>query len=159
VSDDSLRLAFASYATDVISPDNNGTSDVFVRDLAAGTNILVSMGVNGQQASGGFSSTPVLSGNGRFVAFLSSATNLFNGQVNRPVDVFGRDPHAGTNILVSASITPNRGGSGDLSSPLISADGRYVAFLSRATDLVVGSTGTFWRDLTSGTLSYLTGSS
>jgi Tol biopolymer transport system component len=159
VSDDSSRLAFASYSTDLLSTDNNGTSDIFMRDLAAGTNILVSMGVNGQQALGGFSSSPVLSGNGRFVAFLSSATNLFNGQVNRAVDVFVRDLDAGTNILVSASITPNRGGSGDSSSPVISADGRYIAFLSRATDLVVGATGTFWRDLTSGSVSYLTGSS
>jgi Tol biopolymer transport system component len=160
LSDDSLRFAFASYANDLISTDNNGTSDVFVRDLATGTNILVSMGVNGQQALGGFSGSPVLSGNGRFVAFVSTATNLFTGQSNRAVDVFVRDLDAGSNILVSVSTTPNRGGSGDSSSPFISADGRYVAFLSRATDLTVGgAAGTFWRDLTSVSVTYLTGSS
>jgi WD40-like Beta Propeller Repeat/Bacterial TSP3 repeat len=160
VSDDSLRLTFASYATDLLSTDNNGTSDIFVRDLSAGTNFLVTVGNNGQRASGGFSASPVLSGNGRFVAFLSTATNLFTGQVNRAVDVFVRDLDAGTNILVSASTTPNRGGNNDSSSPLISADGRYVAFLSKASDLTVGgAAGTFWRDLTSGTVSNLTGSS
>jgi len=131
-----------------------------VRDLAAGTNFLVSMGVNGQQALGGFSGSPVLSGNGRFVAFLSTATNLYTGQVNRAVDLFVRDLDAGTNILVSASTTPNRGGNGDSSAPLISADGRYVAFLSRASDLIVGGgAGTYWRDLVSGTVTFLTGSS
>jgi hypothetical protein len=160
VNDDSSRLAFASYATDLISTDNNGTSDIFVRDLNAGTNLLVSAGVNGQPALGGFSGSPVLSGNGRFVAFLSTATNLFPGQVNRAVDVFVRDLNAGTNILVSVSTTATRGGSGDSSAPLISADGRYVAFLSKASDLAGGGgAGTYWRDLVSGTVSYLTGSS
>jgi Tol biopolymer transport system component len=160
ISDDSSRMVFASYAGDLISTDNNGSSDIFMHDLTTGANILVSVGVNGQQALGGFSGSPVLSGDGRFVAFLSTATNLYTGQVNRAVDVFVRDLDAGTNILVSASTTPNRGGLNDSSSPLISADGRYVAFLSRASDLTVGgAAGTFWRDLTSSSVTYLTGSS
>ncbi len=159
LSDDSLRLVFSSYARDLTLNDNNEASDVFVRDLVAGTNALVSAGTNGQPALGGSSANPVLSGNGRFVAFVSAATNLVADRAIHSVDMYVRDLDAGTNFLVSASTNGTSGGSGDSSAPLISADGRYVAFLSKAFDLGPGTTGTYWRDLASNSATYLAGSS
>jgi hypothetical protein len=153
-------LVLSSYATDLTANDNNEASDIFIRNLLTGANVLVSAGTNGKPALGGSSATPVLSGNGRFVAFVSAATNLVAGRASRSVDVFVRDLDAGTNLLVSASTNGTGGGNGDSSAPLISADGRYVAFLSKATDLGAGPTiGTYWRDLASNSVTYLAGSS
>lgn len=85
-----------------------------------------------------------ISADGRYVAFASSAPNLSAGQEDRNhpyfgSDVFLRDMVAGTTILVSRSASsPNQTGNGGSYSPAISADGRYVAFVSGATDLVPG---------------------
>jgi Tol biopolymer transport system component len=157
LSDDGRKIVFTSSADDLVPNDFNGTSDVFAFDLAAGTNMLVSAGVDGNAAAGS-SFYPALSSGGRFVAFISTATNLVAGQMNQSVNfvnVFLRDLQAGTNALVSVApdgITP---GNGDAAMPAISQDGRYVVFLSRASNLASGASAstanTYLRDLVSGT--------
>jgi TolB protein len=83
----------------------------------------------------GLSFNPALSANGRFVAFASSSTNLVAGDDNSVPDVFVRGVRRGELRLVSTSIDggPANGPSG---SPSLSADGRWIAFVSYAGDLV-----------------------
>ncbi|MBK7644637.1 MAG: PD40 domain-containing protein [Planctomycetes bacterium] len=111
-----------------------------MRDLVAGTTQLVSVDSSGAQAngaSGHFGDT--ISSDGRFVAFRSAATNLVTGDTNAALDVFVRDRVNSTTERVSVS-TSGMQGNGISQEPAISADGRYVAFQSLATNLVAGDT-------------------
>jgi Tol biopolymer transport system component len=147
ISDDGNLIAFASTAFDLVPGDANGASDVFVRNLAAGTTTRVSANFTGGDADLG-SFVPAISGDGRFVAFESSATNLVPGDGNGARDVFVRDLAAATTTRVSVSSTGTEGNGGS-SRPAISRDGRFVAFLSSATNLVLPATagGVYVRDL------------
>ena len=82
---------------------------------------------------------PVISSDGRYVAFSSSASNLVPGDTNGSEDVFVRDRKLGTTRRVSVSSTEAQG-NGDSWAPAISSDGRYVAFSSSASNLVPGDT-------------------
>src|SRR5258705_3107994 len=101
VSDDGLRVVFASYATDLVPGDTNGFLDVFVRDVGAETTVRVSVDSAGHQTNanslGGFS----ISGNGRFVVFSSEADNLVAGDTNGADDIFVHDIRTGQTILAS----------------------------------------------------------
>jgi Tol biopolymer transport system component len=160
VSSNGQFVAFYSDADDLVPNDMNGNCDVFVRDLVLGTNLLVSVNTNGF-AGDSISIDPAISGDGRYVVFTSSADDLVPGDTNRAQDIFIRDLQAGTTVLVSVSpdgITP---GNADSFSPAISADGRYVLFHSKATNLAAGSFGTgienlFFRDLQTGATYALT---
>jgi Tol biopolymer transport system component len=82
---------------------------------------------------------PSASADGRFVAFISSASNLVPGDVNQRPDVFVRDHQLGTTILVSRASGPGPADANNRSdNPSISGDGRFVAFQSGATNLVPG---------------------
>lgn len=150
---DGSTVAFQSYASDLVSGDSNGTSDAFVRDLVAGTTMLVSVNTSGNSGNG-FSDKPVISADGSNVAFASDASDLVSDDSNGTRDVFVHNLVAGTTTLVSVN---SSGTSGNSSSdkPVISADGSTVAFESDASDLVSGDgNGTrdvFVRDLVAGT--------
>jgi Tol biopolymer transport system component len=150
ITPDGRFVAFASYSDNLVSNDSNASEDVFVSDLFLGTNFLVSVGVDGSSATGGYSASPVISSNGQFVAFVSTAVNLVPGRSNLFNNIFLRDLRAGTNSLVSVSTSGVDAGNGDAWAPSISSDGRYVAFLSRARNIAPGLSGvgpnTFWRD-------------
>jgi Tol biopolymer transport system component len=153
VSADGRWVAFASSADDLVLNDTNNAPDVFVRDLVGGATVLASVGFDGSPARGGASDNPLISADGRYVVFLSSATNLTAGQINTNWNVFRRDLQAGTNTLVSVGINGVSPGNGDASDPVMSPDGRYVAFLSAANNLATGITSgvnTFWRDVNLG---------
>jgi hypothetical protein len=150
LSADGRWAAFASYATDLVTNDFNNDRDVFVSDLWTGSNILVSGGMDGNSASGGSSVTPVISANGRFVAFVSAASNLVANDTNGAADVFVRDLQSGTATLASVDSSGVPLGFGDSSAPVISRDGRYVAFLVK-TNVSITYPSTFWRDMISGT--------
>lgn len=137
-------VAFASFATNLVRGDTNAQSDVFVRDLRAGVTRRASVGTGGAQANGG-TGFPAISAGGRFVAFASSATNLVPGDTNGSEDVFVRDRRARTTTRVSlgAGGAQGNGDSPTVSFPAISADGRFVAFDSAATNLVRGDTNAF----------------
>ena len=142
VSGDGRYVAFASTARlDVVSgttrdphTDNEPLPQVFVRDLEAATTVRVSVGTPGLVLDGA-SYEPSIDRNGRLVAFASRATNLVRHDRNRSADVFVRDLRNRTTDLVSRN--PNgRTGNGPSGHPSISADGRYVAFESDASDLI-----------------------
>ena len=155
VSADGSSVAFTSEADNLVSGDTNGWRDIFVCNLLFGTNALVSVATNGLGADG-MSMEPVISGDGRYVAFTSSADNLVPRDTNLVRDVFVRDFLAGTTALASAAGTGTGSGNGDSYSPAISADGRYVLFRSLALNLAAGSftsgyENLFVRDLQRGT--------
>ena len=80
ISADGRWVAFASYANDLVPNDTNNASDIFVCDRWSSSNTLVSVGQNGGSALGGDSFAPTISTNGRYVVFVSAATNLTAGQ-------------------------------------------------------------------------------
>ena len=152
LSDDGRFLVYTSTAGDVVPDDGNGTADVFVFDAKTGSNALVTKGTDGAVGSN-FSGGARISGDGRYIVFSSSATNLVAGDTNGVADVFVRDLVAGTTTLASAKDRTSTGGSGASGNATISADGRYVAFESRAADLVPGilpGANVFLRDRTEG---------
>lgn len=153
-SADGRWVAFASDATNLTPDDTNGWRDVFVADLAAGTNVLVSISTNGFVGSG-LSYEPVISGDGRYVAFTSTATNLAAGDANRTPDVFVRDLQTGITLLASRRANGTGAGNSNSHSPVLSADGRWLLFRSQAKDLAAGTfsglDNLFLRDLPLGT--------
>lgn len=138
ISADGRQVAFQSSATNLVAGDANGADDVFVRDLAAGTTTRVSSGAAGVDGDAA-SFNPRISPDGRFVAFVSYAANLVTGDTNAELDAFVRDLAEGTTLRVSIGFSGAQSdGPCDLTS--VSADGRYVAFSSSATNLVDGNT-------------------
>ena len=148
ISSNGRFVAFLSEASDLASgvTDANGTSDVYLWDRVIGTTVLVSR-QNGSRttAASGMSSAPVISANGRFVAFESLAPDLVDLEdqpfFHPPSDVYVWDRRTGEILPVSRSASQSgRMADGPSYAPSISADGRYVAFVSLATDLVAGFT-------------------
>lgn len=131
-------VAFESPAFNLVPMDGNASTDVFVRDVANGLTILVSVDSAGTQGNRN-SFNPSISDDGRYVAFDSSSSNLVLPDGNNQQDVFVRDLLAFSTFRVSVSSTGAEGN--NLSgSAAISADGRVVAFTSRATNLVDSDT-------------------
>ena len=133
ISADGRYIAFYSAASSLVLGDNNGAPDIFVRNLRTGITTRVSVDANGQEANG-ISDTATMSPDARFVAFGSLASNLVPGDTNGVYDIFVRDIQAGT--IVRASVDSSGAElDGDSFGPSLSADGRYVAFHSRAGNL------------------------
>lgn len=130
-------VAFRSVATNLVANDNNGFSDIFVRDLVNGTTTRVSVATGGVEAVDGNSNNPSISADGRYVSFSSSATNLVPGDNNGANDVFVHDRQTGITTLISTDGT-GAPGNGASDSSAISGDGNIVAFRSLATNLVGG---------------------
>lgn len=155
ISADDRYVCFQSLAGDLVPGDTNLAFDVFVRDLLLGTTERVSVSSTGAQSGTfEFSVDPAISADGRFVAFASTATTFAANDANEQLDVFVHDRITGATALVSV------GGSGSPATgsselPSISADGRYVAFVSSAADLVQGDTNgvrdVYVRDRSTGT--------
>jgi Tol biopolymer transport system component len=158
ISDDGRYVAFSSYATVLVSGDTNRKADVFVRDRVARTTERVSVSSLGAQANGDSHSYPfpnsvVISADGRFVSFGSSASNLVPGDTNtcsvqfyysytspgQCPDIFVRDRQERTTTLVSLN---NAGGQANNASfrPVMSSNGTVITFLSLAINLAPGGT-------------------
>jgi Tol biopolymer transport system component len=155
ISADGRYALFESSASDLTPNDTNNATDVFVRDLIIGTTTLVSVSTNGFPGNGA-SRSPVMTPDGHFVAFVSAANNLVPGDKNRIPDVFVRDLQSGTTVLASvgAVSTNSTIPIGSSEAPAITPDGRYVAFMSTATNLVSGVPAggdVYVRDLIAGT--------
>jgi Tol biopolymer transport system component len=141
ITPDGRYVAFASYAASLVPGDTNRTLDIFVKDRQTGKTTRVSTDSNGNQGTNGqaFSynqTVPSISANGRYVAFESNFNNLVTGDSNGMNDVLVKDMLSGETTRVSIGLNgvQANGASGD---PSISADGRYVAFKSNASNLVV----------------------
>lgn len=123
---DGLKVAFSSDATNLVSGDTNGAADVFVRDIVTGRTERVSVSSAGAQANGA-SHSPAISVDGRFVAFVSQATNLVSGDTNGVADIFLRDRTRGVTTRVSMTTA---GGqlNGPSRSPRLSLFGRHIVY-------------------------------
>ena len=138
ISGDGQRVVFASTASNLVPADTNLQSDVFVRDRAAGTTTRMSVDSNGAQATGS-SITPAIAGDGGTATFVSSAANLVAGDTNGRLDVFVHDLATGATQRVSVA-TDGSQTTSDSFAPSVSRDGRRVAFVSLASNLVGGDT-------------------
>ena len=158
LSDDGNRVSFVSTASNLTANDTNGAvTDIFVRDIAAGTTVLASVAIGGGSGDAG-SSGASISGNGRYVVFQSDATNLVAGDTNGATDIFVRDLQTNTTTRVSTATDGSQ--SNELSGQaVISADGRYVVFFSLASNLVQGDTNglrdIFLKDMVTGNVTRL----
>ena len=137
VSADGRYVAFYSSSVDLVAGDTNNRPDVFVRDLVLGTTVKVSVASDGTQANG-TSGYPRISPDGRYVAFQSGADNLAPGGQLDTYDVFVRDLQTATTSLVSHNSATAIGSGHSSYYPSMSADGRFVAFISDSPNLVPG---------------------
>src|SRR2546422_11220325 len=120
----------------VLTAAINGLADSAVQAVS-----LANPSIPATDGGNSDSSGSVISADGRFVLFLSSASNLStNDDGGRFVDVFLRNRTNNTTTLVSVNLTGAGGGNGHSVSPVISTDGRYVAFESEAANLVPNDT-------------------
>jgi uncharacterized repeat protein (TIGR01451 family) len=135
VSESGRFVAFASFADNLVPEDTNGVTDIFVRDRLTGTTQRVSVSSAGRQADGpsgllGLMGGPSISGDGRYIAFDSDATNLARGDRDISPDVFVHDRLTGETTLVSVPSAVVA--LFDAIRPDISRDGRFVAFKGTA---------------------------
>jgi hypothetical protein len=142
ISGDGRFVTFASYATNLVLGDSNNRPDVFVHDRQTQETTRVSVDSDGVEGNGD-SLDPVISADGRFVAFVSDANNLVPGDTNTAYDIFLHDRQTKETTRVSVD-SSGAEGNGDSLEPAISADGRFVAFKSYATNLVPGDTNNQW---------------
>ncbi len=131
-------VAFESDATNLVPGDTNGERDIFVRDRLLGLTNRISVSSSGAQANGD-SNGAALDAKGRFVAFVSSASNLVTGDTNDAKDVFVHDRHLDVTSRVNLSSAGAQANRGSLTAAL-DAKGRFVAFHSSADNLVAGDT-------------------
>lgn len=139
ISLDNRWIAFFSFSSNLVAtPDTNGVHDIYLHHVPTGVTTRVSLGLGGAQTNGG-SRYPVLSGDGRYLAYESAASNLVPGDTNGVRDVFLYDRVTGSTTRISTAA----GGAqadGESVDSFVSPDGRYVAFESTATNLVPGDT-------------------
>lgn len=147
-------VAFTSRANNLAPNDPDTLDDAYVRDLVLGVTELVSVDSSGVHHPGR-SKANTLSADGRFVSFESTANGLMPNDLDGDSDVFVRDRLTGTTLACSVNAA---GQPGDRASEVsvLSPDGRFVAFRSRAGNLVPGDTNDEWdvflRDLQLGTI-------
>jgi Tol biopolymer transport system component len=141
ISADGRYVAFASNAGNLVPGDTNGIYDIFVHDRQTGATSRVSVSSDGSEGNDS-SARPSISADGRYAVFSSVAGNLVSGDTNGFEDIFVHDRQTGATSRVSVSSDGSEG-NGYSVFPVISADGRYVAFQSNAINLVSGDTNGF----------------
>ena len=138
ISADGRYVAYTSIASNLVAGDTNDAADAFVHDRLSGQTERISRDLSGTQGNGG-SFAPALSADGRYVAYYSEASNLVASDTNDVLDVFVHDRVSGQTERVSVDSSATQA-NGDSFNPVISADGRYVAYYSEASNLVAGDT-------------------
>lgn len=140
ISSDGKYIAYASFASNIDTsntvPDTNGKKDIFVYNQINATSTRISNGTDGANGNG-ISAKPSISADGGIIAFSSTSTNLVLNDTNGKSDVFIYD--AGQIKRVSVS-TQGAQGNDDSDSPVVSRDGRFVAFASKAKNLTPNPT-------------------
>jgi Tol biopolymer transport system component len=139
LSADGSWVAFESGATTLVTGDSNSNIDIFLHELATSETTRVSVKTGGGQIFGGNCTEPAISGDGRFIAFSSAASDVVAGDSNGRSDIFVHDRVTTQTVRISlntAGLSPND----NSTSPDISDDGRLIVFSSTADDLVPGDT-------------------
>lgn len=141
VSTDGRFVVFQSEATTLDPADSNQVADCFVRDRLLRTTRRFSVTSTGAPANAP-SLFPAISGDGRFAAFVSEANNVVAGDTNNAADIFVHELSTAAVTRVSVS-SAGAQANGYSHSPVFSEDGRFVAFVSTAGNLVAGDTTAF----------------
>ena len=141
ISSNGQFVVFANTANDLVQGDTNSRSDVFIRDTASGVTRLVSINAAGTGSTFVGAGNPAMSRDGRWVAFESTSPDL--GPLKpiffpTPIDIFVRDVWSNVTVMASVNMAGDGGGIAPSVSPVITPDGRYVAFVSQAKNLVTG---------------------
>ncbi|MBB3020518.1 Tol biopolymer transport system component [Microvirga lupini] len=136
ISPDGRYVLFESSASNLVSGDDNGNADVFLKDVLTGEIRRISTDISGAEGNG-YSYQARFSADGRSVVFTSSASNLVSGDTNGDYDVFQRDLATGAIVRLSTSGTGIEV-HGWSEEPRLSQDGRYLFFASTANDVVPG---------------------
>lgn len=142
ITDDGRFIAFSSHASNLVAGDTNGSQDVFIHERLTGTTELISVTPTGAPGNAG-AWGPAVSADGRYVAFMSSATDLVSGDTNGMIDLFVRDRQTGTTRRLAAHKNIATHPASNANPPTISNDGRYISFLS-AEPLVAMDTNGTW---------------
>lgn len=168
VSSDGRFVVFTSAATNLVSGVSSGVPQVYLRDTCLGvsgsctpTTTLLSVATDGTSPGDGPSGQPRLSPDGQYVAFVSSASNLVAGVAGGTPQIYLRRTCAGNptgcqpnTVLVSVATDGVSAGNAASAQPVVASGGRFVAFVSTATNLLATPTGgiaqVFWRDLCTG---------
>lgn len=141
ISPEGRYVAFGSSADNLVQGDTNEVFDIFIHDLTTSATSLVNISSAGVQAKD-YSDFPSVSADGRYVAFHSIASNLVHEDNNGAYDVFVQDRLTGKTKRVSVDSEENEGNSGSINAS-ITPNGRYVAFMSAASNLVPDDTNGF----------------
>jgi hypothetical protein len=148
---DGSQVVWVSKSNNLVGGDTNNAKDIYVRDRKVNPQQTrrISISTNGTQANGE-SSAPAINGNGRFVAFASSASNLVDGDTNNASDIFlvdrdtdndGVFDEAGAISTTRVSVaTGGAQANGNSTTPSIDSSGRYISFWSAASNLVENDT-------------------
>ncbi len=136
VSDDGRFVVFVSNATNLIVADTNNQHDIFLRDVQNNITTRISLDSAGSE-SNGFSNSPKISADGRYIVFQSLASNLIAADNNGATDIFLHDTTDDSTIRISVDSFANEA-NGSSDTTVISADGRYIAYRSSASNLVAG---------------------
>jgi cold shock CspA family protein len=143
ISGNGRYIAFMSFANNLVPGDTNNIEDIFVHDRQTGQTTRVSVTSDGTQGNSS-SNSPAISGDGRYVAFRSFASNLISGDTNGTADIFVHDRQTGQTTRVSVASDGTQGDESSIyspsNSPALSSTGRYFAFASGASNLVPGDT-------------------
>ncbi len=146
ISADGRFVAFESTATNLVAADaSNFLEDIYVRDRQLGLTMLASVDSAGVQPVSGRSTRPRISGDGQIVAYISTSTTLVPGDTNAETDVFVRDLMNGTTARASVATGGAEGessGNSGAADHALSVDARFIAFVSRMSNLVPGDSGT-----------------
>ena len=145
ISGNGQFYVFESFANNLVPNDTNNTRDVFIKNLQTGAVSRVSSSADGTQANGASSSAQTdgfaVSADGRFVAFVSAASNLVFGDTNGAADVFVKNTVSGEIVRLSASAAGVQGNQASQTVG-ISDDGRLITFGTRAGNLTTGDSNT-----------------
>lgn len=157
ISLDGRHVVFMSSAANLVSSDTNGVSDIFLKDTSTSGITRISVDSSGNQANGS-SSTPKISGNGKYIVYISAATNLVSGDTNGYNDVFRYNISTGATERVSVSSTGVEANNQSL-SPNTDLEGRFVVFTTQSTNLDVtdgnGQYDIVLKDMNSGSATYI----
>lgn len=140
ISVDGRYVTFSSYSNNFVPIDSNGWPDIFLHDRATGETTRVSVDSEGNEASGDSYGRTSISADGRYVVFWSFADNLVHLDTNGQPDIFVHDRVTGQTTRVNVDSDGNEANDWTDDIAAISPDGRYIAFSSRANNLVAGDT-------------------
>jgi Tol biopolymer transport system component len=140
VSADGRWIAYSSDASDLVDDDTNNYGDVFLFDRETGLTQRVSVRSDGGQTDNEDSNSPAISADGRWIVYISDARNLVDDDTNYSPDVFLFDRDTGLTERVSVRSDGGQATNGYSWRPAISADGRWISYVSSATNLVDNDT-------------------